>query len=398
MKIVGIVTEYNPFHKGHAYQLQKVREIYGTETAIVCVMSGDFVQRGEPAVFSKFARAEAAVHCGADLIIEMPLHISIGSAERFADGAVRILGGLGVVDYLVFGSEGNDVALLERTAACIDHPDFDCRIKQHLESGCSYPSARSKVLQEMMDGEDVTCMPNDNLGVEYIRAIKRHGFNMIPQTILRKGAMHDQVYDGAMKSGSELRLLLQSGKEIFDFIPQEAYDVYLREIKQGKGPVFLSDMETAILSRLRMMSLEEFAALPDASEGLEHKVYKACRREASLNSIYDSVKTKRYTHARIRRMTMCAALGITSADYDKNEWHARIWALHERGAGILRISEKQRSVSVLSKPAAARKLDEAQLEMFRKSADAHDLYVLCYSNQEQRYGERDWITSPVFIK
>ena len=116
MKIVGIVAEYNPFHKGHAYQLQKVREIYGEDTAVVCVMSGDFVQRGEPAVFSKFARAEAAVRCGADLVIELPLHYSIASAERFADGAVSVLGRLGVVEHLVFGCETDNFELLERTA------------------------------------------------------------------------------------------------------------------------------------------------------------------------------------------------------------------------------------------------------------------------------------------
>ena len=166
MKIVGIVAEYNPFHKGHAYQLQKIRELYGEDTAIVCVMSGDFVQRGEPAVFSKFARAEAAVQCGADLVIELPLHISIGSAERFADGAIRILGNLGVVDHLVFGSERDDITLLERTAELLSTREFHERMKEQLETGCSYPAARSMVLQSMMNGEDATCLPNDNLGVE----------------------------------------------------------------------------------------------------------------------------------------------------------------------------------------------------------------------------------------
>ena len=217
MKIVGIVAEYNPFHKGHAYQLQKVREIYGEDTAIVCVMSGDFVQRGEPAVFSKYARAEAAVHCGADLVIELPLHISIGSAERFADGAIRILGNLGVVEHLVFGSERDDIALLMRTAECLSHPDYDNLVKMQLENGCSYPTARSNALRELLQGDDPTCMPNDNLGVEYIRAVRRHGFDLKPQTILRKGAMHDKSYEGSMKSGSELRHLLLSGENISDF-------------------------------------------------------------------------------------------------------------------------------------------------------------------------------------
>ncbi len=398
MKIVGIVVEYNPFHKGHAYQLQKVRELYGEDSAIVCVMSGDFVQRGEPAVFSKYSRAEAAVHCGADLVIELPLHYSIGSAERFADGAVSVLGRLGVVDHIVFGSENDDCALLERTAEVLSSSDFDEKVKVHLQSGCSYPTARSKVLHELMDGIDVTATPNNNLGVEYIRAIRRHGYSMTPQPIMRVGAMHDAMYDGEMKSGSELRGLMKNGEDISDYVPEEAYRIYVRETEQGNGPVHLGKLETAILSRLRMLPFEVFSALPDASEGLEHRLYKACRRETSLEKIYDTVKSKRYTHARIRRMVMCAALGITAADYDCNALYARVLALNERGARVLKLSEKLRSIDVISKPAAARELSANQLAMFCKSADAHDLYVLAYDDESHRQGELDWSTSPIFVR
>lgn len=398
MKIVGIVAEYNPFHKGHAYQLQKVREIYGEDTAIVCVMSGDFVQRGEPAVFSKFARAEAAVRCGADLVIELPLHISIGSAERFADGAVQILGRLGVVDSLVFGSELDNRALLERTAEVLSAPAFDETIKLHLQSGCSYPTARSKALTELMDGLDVTMSPNNNLGVEYIRAIRRHGFSMAPQPILRVGAMHDAVYDGEMKSGSELRSRIFNGEDISDYVPEEAFEIYSRENSMGKGPVSLSDLETAILSRLRMLPFEVYAALPDASEGLENRLYNACRRGVSLEKIYDTVKSKRFTHARIRRMTMCAALGISGEDYSKENLYARVLALNERGAQILKQSETLRSIDVISKPSVARKLSQEVLSMFCKAADAHDLFVLAYDNPSHRQGELDWKTGPVFVR
>ena len=398
MKIVGIVAEYNPFHKGHAYQLQKVRDIYGEDTAIVCVMSGDFVQRGEPAIFSKFARAEAAVRCGADLVIELPLQYSIASAERFADGAVRILGRLGVVDTLVFGSEIEDCGLLVRTAELLSSPIFDEKIKEHLQSGCSYPTARSMVLSELMDGVDVTATPNNNLGVEYIRAIYRHGYSMAPQPVLRVGAMHDAVYDGEMKSGSELRGLLRSGCDISDYVPEEALVIYKRESDRGRGPVRVEDLEIALLSRLRMLPYDAFSALPDAAEGLERKLYRACRSETSLARIYDTVKSKRYTHARIRRMTMCAALGVTSTDYERNGLYARVLALSERGGRVLKHSEAQRGIDVISKPAAARALSDDCISAFRKTADAHDLYVLAYSREELRTGEQDWRTSPIFIR
>ena len=398
MKIVGIVAEYNPFHKGHAYQLQKVREIYGEDTAIVCVMSGDFVQRGEPAIFSKFARAEGAVRCGADLIIELPLHYSVASAERFADGAVSVLGRLGVVEHLVFGCETDDFELLERTAEVLSTKEFDETVKVALESGCSYPAARSMALRQLINDNDLTTTPNNNLGIEYIRAIHRHGFSMKPHAILRVGAMHDADYDGEMKSGSQLRRLLTDGNNIKDFVPEEAYDVYLREMKEGKGPVYLKKLESAMLSRLRMMSFDAYARLPDAVEGLEHKLYKACRKETNLEKIYDTVKSKRYTHARIRRMVMCAVLGIAASDYEKDGFYARVLALNERGARVLKLSEKQRTIEVISKPSSAREMSDERLALFCKAADAHDLYVLAYDNEMQRRGEADWVTSPIYIR
>lgn len=398
MNIVGIVAEYNPFHKGHAYQIRKTRELLGEDTAVVCVMSGDFVQRGEPAVFSKYARAEAAVRCGADLVIELPLHGCLGSAERFADSAVSILGRLGVVDYLVFGSELDDKEALERTAQVLLTSDFDDRLRYHLQTGCSFPSARSAALCDLMGGVDMTQTPNNNLGIEYIKAILRSGYTMKPFPILREGAMHDAVYDGDMKSGSELRAMMKAGAAYVDFVPAEAYTVYARETESGRGPVFSEAMEAAILSRLRMIKKETFTALPDASEGLENRLHRACRTQCSLEEIYDSVKSKRYTHARIRRMTMCAALGVGSADYAADNLYARVLALNERGALVLRMTEAVRNIHVLSKPTTARSMEADAFSLFEKTADAHDLYVLGYQNKKYSAGEMDWKTSPVFLR
>lgn len=398
MKIIGIVAEYNPFHKGHAYQIQKTREMFGEDTAIVCVMSGDFVQRGEPAVFSKYARAEAAVRCGADLVIELPLHGCLGSAERFANCAVSILGRLGVVDHLVFGSESGDGAALEETAKTLLMPVFDECLRFHLQSGCSFPAARSKAIYDLMDGQDMTLRPNDNLGIEYIKAILRGGYDIQPYPIVRKGAMHDTHYDGAMKSGSELRLLMKNGEDCLGLIPDEAYSVYERERAQGRGPVFLSDLEPSVLSRLRMLKSDAFASLPDAAEGLENRLYRACRTKSSLTEIYDSVKSKRYAHARIRRMTMCAALGVIDSDYAADNLYARILALNERGGKVLRMTDGVRKIDVISKPSAIRTSDAACVSLFEKTADAHDLYVLAYENKRYSEGEADWKTGPLFVQ
>ena len=398
MNIAGIVAEYNPFHLGHAHHIAETRRILGEDCVVVCAMSGDFVQRGEPALYSKYARSEAAVRCGADLVLELPVHVSVSSAERFAQGAVELLGRLGVVTHLSFGSESGDVAALERVAAATESKEFHELVKVYLETGCSYPVARSAALKKILGSADFTRTANDNLGIEYIRAIQKFGFDITPVAIKRCGAMHDAYADGNMKSGSELRSIVKSGANIFDYVPDAAYAIYQRETDAGRGPVFPESLELPILSRLRMLPDQSFSKLPDASEGLEMKLQNACRTRINLNEIYDTVKSKRYTHARIRRMTMGAALRITKSDYEKDNCYARVLALNERGGKVLRTAQDCGNVDILSKPSAARELSKEQLDTFIKTADAHDLYVLGYPEPTERVGEADWITSPVFVR
>ena len=397
MKIVGIVAEYNPFHLGHAYQITKTRELLGEDCAIVSVMSGDFVQRGEPALYSKYARSEAAVRCGADLVLELPVQVSVSSAERFARGAVEILGRLGCVTHLSFGSESGEISALEKTAEACLSPRFHALVKTYLETGCSYPVARSAALQKLLGKADFTRTANDNLGIEYIKAIKELGYSITPIAIKRQGAMHDEHSQEAMKSGSQLRQMVQEGDSIAESVPEPAQEIYVREQAAGRGPVYPELLEQAMLSRLRMLPESAYAALPDAAEGLEHKLYTACRTKTNLRDIYDYVKSKRYTHARIRRMTMNAILGVTRSDYEGDSAYARVLALNERGAKVLKLAKEQSSIPVLSKPAMARGMDDAALTAFTKTADAHDLYVLAYGNAEARTGEKDWITSPLFV-
>lgn len=397
MKVAGIVAEYNPFHKGHAYQIQKIKKMFGEDTGIVCVMSGDFVQRGEPAIFAKHARAEAAVRCGADLVIELPVSYSVASSERFAEGAIHILGKLGNVDYLVFGSESGDGGGICQTADVVLSDAFHVKVKEILESGCSYPAARTMAVEQLCGQGSVTKTPNDNLGVEYVKAIMKHGYLMQPVAVKRVGAKHDQEYSGALKSGSEIRSRIFKGKNFYDNVPEAAFEVYLRETSQGRGPIAISVLEQAILSRLRMLPVSDFANLPDATEGIDRRLYAMCKTKTCLDDIYNGVKSKRYTHARIRRMTLGAALGIHKDDYSEDHLYARVLALNERGGTILKNGESNRTIPVISKPSNARLLDKNKQALFMKTASAHDLYVLGYQNPEMRAGERDWVTSPVFM-
>lgn len=396
MKIIGIICEYNPFHLGHLYHIEESRRLDGEDSAIVCVMSGDFVQRGEAAVFSKFARAEAAVRCGADLVFELPLPWALSSAEGFARGGVGLLGSLGVVTHLSFGSESGNLEPLQRLAEALLHPSVDERIKPHLETGIPYAAARQKVMEEEL-GELAEHMktPNNILAVEYLKAIYDLGLDIQPMTIPRKGAGHDMPGRDAYRSASELRAMLRAGMEVDEFIPPAAAEIYRREAEQGRGPVKMEDLETALLSRLRFSDKERFERAPDASEGLGNRLYRCARMEPTLDAVYSAAKTKRYAMSRLRRMTMCVALGITAEMSAGIPPYARLLAATEKGRELLREIGERSLMPVVTKPASIKKLDAASRELFELGSAAHDLYVLGYAVKQERRGGRDWTNGPI---
>lgn len=399
MTIAGIVAEYNPFHLGHQHQIQETRRRLGPDCAVVCVMSGDFVQRGEPAVFSKFARAEAAVRCGADLVIELPLPWCMASAEQFARGAVGLLDGLGVVDVLSFGSECGNAELLRQAADSLNSAQYRAELRRYLDEGLSFAVCRQKAM-ETVAGEgcaEVLTRPNDNLAVEYLRAVRHYGAAMEALAVPRIGAGHDARTEGPVRSGAELRELLALKRDIGPYLPEEAGRVFREEMRQGRGPVTLSALEPLILSRLRMLDASDFSNLPDAGEGLERKLFSACQIHSSLAEIYDSTKSKRYTHARIRRMTLSAALGIQKSQFFERPPYARILALNSAGRAVLKAAKEKGTVPILSKPAAVRDLEAPCHAVFTRTSRAHDLYVLSYQNAGNRAGGQDLMESPRWI-
>lgn len=398
MIIAGIVAEYNPFHLGHQYQIRKTRALLGEDCGIVCVMSGDFVQRGEAAAFSKFARAEAAVRSGADLVVELPLPWSVSSAERFARGAVGLLGGLGVVDVLSFGSESGEVSALEEIAAAQESSEFHTLIKESLAQKISYPAAREQALTRMIGNRALFLRKaNDTLAVEYLKAIRSAGFSMRPLAIRRVGAGHDEFISGKIKSGADLRKMLFSGENVRDYLPRTAYEIFRHEQEMGRGAVSQMEMEPIVLSRLRMLDEDVFSQIPDAGEGLERKLFTACRVQPTLSDLYDSVKSKRYTHARIRRMTLCAALGIKKEHFFENPPYVRILAFNTTGSMILKQAKKSGTLPILSKPTAVRGMNADSRMIFELTARAHDLYVLAYQNTQFHTGGQDWKESPRYI-
>lgn len=393
MNVIGIVCEYNPFHKGHLEHIRQSRQAVGEDAPVVCVMSGDFVQRGTPAVFDKHMRARAACAAGVDLVLELPLPWCLASAEGFARGAVGLLGQLGVVTHLAFGSECGDLAPLTALALAAAEEETLEQIKAEMSGGMSFAPARQKVLARRLGAEaELLEKPNNILAVEYLKALFSLGMDITPVTSRREGSVHDKPSGGAVRCAAELRSMLEAGEDASPFIPAEAN----RVLREGK-PVLLADLEQAYMARLRMLSEEDFNALPDATEGLGNRLYKAVRRESSVEAVLSAVKTKRYPLSRLRRMLSCAVLGLQARDVEGLPPYARVLACTERGRALLRTMADTSAVPLVNKPAAAKQLDERAQRIFRLTADARDLYVLGYEAPDKRQGGSDWKTNPSLL-
>lgn len=398
-KNIGIVCEFNPFHKGHEYLIRETRRTAGEDCNIICVMSGDFVQRGEPALYSKFARAEAACRCGADLVIELPLPWALSSAEGFARGAVSLLHSVGAT-HLSFGSESGETEELDKLARTLIDPLIINEIRQQLneDAADSFASAREKVLAKHLGkSAELIRQPNNILAVEYLKAIYDLCIEMEPMTVKRIGSGHDEEGDSTFKSSSELRRLIFNNKDVSSYIPAAALQVYERENEAGRGRINTEKLELAILSRLRMLPEKVFDALPDSTGGAGKRLYKAVTEEATLDAVLAAAKTKRYALSRLRRMCMCAVLGIDRAMGEELPEYARVLSANERGCALLRELNDSKKFTVITKPAAVREHSGNIYNVFAAGASAHDFYVLANRSNDARKPGLDWKTSPKIV-
>ena len=330
---VGIVCEYNPFHRGHRKQIGIIREKYGAKTGIICAMSGNYVQRGHPAIFDKTLRAEAALRCGADLVVELPVTTALSSAESFASGGVAVLSKL--CDGLCFGAETADPDLLEQTAQTLLSADFPPLLRRELDKGRSFPAARQAALEAMGLPGKLLEAPNNILAVEYCKAIIRQASPMKPLPIFRAGSYHAEKADFENPSATSLRLRLQKGLDISAYLPEGAGKVFA-----GASIHTLEAGQRAILGKLRTMSEAEFEALPFGTEGLWRKLMRESRSQATLEDIASAVKSKRYTRSRIDRMILCAYLGITAEMMNTDIPYVRVLGFSNRGREILNGAKK----------------------------------------------------------
>ena len=398
MNAIGIISEYNPFHRGHKWQIDELRRRFGEETAVVCAMSGDFVQRGDFAIERAHARAEAAVRGGADLVLELPLPWAISSAEGFARGGVGVLAATGVVGTLAFGSECGDTARLQRAAETLLRADFPDALRRELAGGLSFAAARESAARTLI-GDDASVLrePNDILGVEYCKALLQGGGAITPLAIARKAVGHNEGAAEGFASASHIRALLMRGEDASDYLTAESAAIYAREREAGRAPVTMANAERAILSRFRAMDEADFARYDGGNEGLYRRFYDAARTASSVEELLGEVKTKRYAYARLRRMLLAAYLGVTAEDMPPRMPYLRVLACSGRGREMLREMKQTALAPVLVKSADVRALDVRAQRLFGLSARAEDQYVLAYPDLAAARGGSAWTSGPVIV-
>ena len=400
VQVAGIIVEYNPMHSGHLRLLERGRELLGQDTAFLCVMSGNFVQRGDFALLRKHARARAAVESGADLVLELPLPWAVSSAEGFADGGIQTIIAAGVVDTLLFGSECGDADALGRVAAALESPDFSSALQQELSGAVRFAAARQRAAASLVGAEDAALLssPNNILGVEYCRALLRHGSGIRPVTISREGSGHDgALLPDAHPSASAIRALLREGRReaALGLMPPAMRMAYAAEEAAGRAPVFAQRSERAILARLRALGEEDFAALDLGKEGLWKRLYAASRRARTLEELLEMARTKRHASARLRRMILWAYLGLSAADARGYVPYLRPLAANETGRRLL--ARMRKNIPVLTRPSQIRRMDSAARRHFELEVRATDLYTLAYPRLAAAYGGAEWREGPVIL-
>ena len=391
MKTAGVVCEYNPMHNGHVYHLENTRQQGATH--IVCALSADFVQRGECAYLDKFTRADIAVHCGADLVVEIPVVWSLSAAQSYALGAVSILDSLGC-DFLSFGAETDDKKLLSDCAGISDDERANELIRTFSAEGNSYPASAAKAAS-LLYGEkadEVFSSPNSTLSLEYIRTLKKIGSNMDFLPVKRIGASHDSLEaDGITASASLLRSF-EDLSLLKAYMPEYAYEKLLQKAGEGKAPCTLKNGEKVILSFLRRLSLDDIKQLSGNNSGLSERIFDAVKTSCTLDELLFKVKTKAYTLARIRRTVMMLFLAIPNEMTKEIPPYIRVLAANEKGLEILRNASEK--IPVVTRHSDIVKLDEKAKEIYEISQRAADQYAFFSEKTGACLSEQ---TSPIQI-
>ena len=374
-QIYGLICEFNPFHNGHRYLLRQIP----SDSPVVAVMSGAFVQRGEPAVLDKHTRARCALMNGVDLVLELPSVWACSGAESFAAGGVAVLNALHCVDRLIYGSEHPDGALQRTVAAALDSPAFSARLTPELARGISFAAARENAVRALY-GEraaELLRSPNDTLGIEYQKALLRTQSTIQPIPIARIGAAHDSTQsESDIASASLIRAQMQENRLNPALIPPELVPILTRALARQGGCPDMERLARTALAGLRLSDPSVLSDLPDLSEGLEHRLYAAAQRADSIASLCTECKSKRYSLARIRRIVAYFLLGRSVSDSALSIPYIRVLGLTDRGRKVLRIMQQNAALPIITRPAEIRSLGENARRVFELECAATELRAL----------------------
>lgn len=378
MQVAGIIAEYNPFHNGHKYLIDTLKK--SGATRIVAVMSGNFVQRGEPSLFETGTRVKAALDAGVNLVLQLPVAYSVSGAANFAYGGVSLLDATGVVDTLAFGSECGDIKALDKISEILLSGSLEEEIKKELGTGLTYAKARENALRNADEKlADILIEPNNILAVEYINSLTKLNSKITPHTVKRMGTSHDSNEKiNNIASASEIRKMIISGGNWENFVPNP--ENYQNDKKLNF--VAFNKFEMATLYKMRMASADEIAKAPDISEGIENRIFAAAREATTLDELYSLAKTKRYTHARIRRIVLNTMLGITAEDLAAPMPYIRILGFDDRGLELVREMKNKAKLPLITKAAEFTSLPPNCQKAFELESRATDVYSLFLENAD----------------
>lgn len=392
--VLGIITEYNPFHNGHVLHLNESKKITNADFTIA-IMSGNFVQRGETSIFDKWSKTEMALKQGIDLVIELPTIYAISSAENFAQGAIKILSTLGIIDYLSFGSEIGEIKALNDIAEILykEPKEFSDIIKNQLRSGLSYPKAREIAIQMYFGNSpkytEVLENPNNILGVEYLKALKKYKSPIKALTIKRNYSDYNSnTVKKGIASATAIRTMIANDKNIHSVVPFESYEIIEKLIDNGEYVPSLKVFEKEIIYILRKMPIMDIANLPDVTEGLENRIKNAANSSNTLEELISKIKSKRFTQSRIQRILLYALIGITNKDMEMSKKtlpYIRVLGFNKHGKRIISsIAENnpKAKIVVSVKRFLENNKDLKLQTMMSKDIAATNIYTLGYKNQK----------------
>lgn len=406
--ITGIIAEYNPFHNGHAYQIEQARLLTGCDFLVV-IMSGDYVQRGAPAVFDKYTRTRMALACGADLVLELPVACSCASAEFFASGAVSLLDGLGCVDFLCFGSESGDLQSLMEPARILakESPVFQEALRRGLSLGLSFPAARKEAFRACASNPDILDLPNNILGIEYLKALLQRESIIKPVTIKRKGqGYHDTLLDSGFASASGIRRFLEQEEAPLSALPalkESLPDPVMEVLKDTLAhtlPVWEEDFSMLLRYELLRQSASDLTRYADISPDLGRRLKNCADKFSSFSEFVALVKTKDVTYTRITRALFHILLNLTGEDTRNSVAmpYARILGFRKDHSRILGLLKENSRIPIIPKAADYKAYLTPDLQpLFEKDLFAANLYETIAAAKQKRAFLHDLKRSPVIL-